>query len=143
MAREPDEVIPADEPLYRSISIEDVNGDDVLPQAVDLPRCSFNRSAYSKPEAVFAESRPSDNGIAELLAGGLPPPVPRETGVPYEFIVVDDPNPPEDLGNDAHCEVCMKRRGELFNKKHEPNKGVLAKAKDALARKLRVHTYPK
>lgn len=142
MARVPDKAIPAEEPLYRSISADDVSGEDILPQAVDLPRCSFNRSAYSEPEHVFSDRRPLDNGIAELLVGNVPEPVPRETGNPYEFIVVDDPNPAEDPDNAAHCEVRIKPQGIPFSKNHKVNKTILAKAKDALARKLRLHTAP-
>src|SRR5690606_39702511 len=63
LPRTPDEEIPPDEPLYRSISAADVIGPDVQPGAVDLPRCSFNRGKYSAPEAVIVERRPQDNGI--------------------------------------------------------------------------------
>jgi len=143
MARPPDETIPGDEALYRSISVDDVNGEDVLPQGVDLPRCSFNRSKHSKPEDVFVESRPNDNGVAQVVPDGLPPPVPRASGEPYEFFAQDDPNPREDPENDAHCEIRIKPRGRPFSKNHEVNKSVLAKAKDELARKLRVLIPPR
>lgn len=142
MPRERHDAIPADEHLFRSISSDDVLGGDVLPQAVDLPRCSFNRSAYSEATAVFRASRPHDNGVAVLVAGDLPAPVPRATAVPYEFVVVDDPNPAEDPDNDAHCEVRLKPQGLPFNKNRKPSKEILAKAKEALASKLAVHVPP-
>lgn len=145
MVRRTDESIPPDEPLYRSISLDDVRGEDVLPQAVDLPRCSFNRSRYSKPEDVLTPKRPLDNGIAELLPGNLPDPVPRASGGnPYEFLAADDPNPQEDPENDAHCEIRIKPKGLPFNSNHKvKDKGVLAKAKDELARKMNIQTRPK
>lgn len=105
MARAPDEQIPPDEPLYRSISAADVIGIDVLSSAVDLPRCSFNRGKYSAPEDVLVARRPDDNGIVAITGNELPSPVPRATGDPYEFFTADDPNPSEDPDNDAHCEV--------------------------------------
>jgi hypothetical protein len=109
MPRTPDGTIPVDEALFRSVSIDDVKGEDVLPQAVDLPRCSFNRSAYSTPEDVVTPKRPRDNGVVAVTAAELPEPVPRETAEPNVFFVADDPNPPEEPANDAHCEVRMRR----------------------------------
>src|SRR5690606_25446872 len=116
MPRTPDEEIPPDEPLYRSISAADVIGPDVQPGAVDLPRCSFNRGKYSAPEAVIVERRPQDNGIVAITGNELPGPVPRASGEPYEFFTADDPNPPEDPNNDAHCEVRVKPQGRPFTK---------------------------
>jgi hypothetical protein len=142
MPRTPDETIPVDEALFRSISTDDVNGSDVLPQAVDLPRCSFNRSAYSTAEDVLTPNRPRDNGVVEVTPGELPEPIPRATAEPYVFFVDDNPNPPEDPGNDAHCEVRIRPEDREFSKNHKPNKQILAKARDALARKLRVVLAP-
>lgn len=142
MARPPDEEIPPDEPLYRSISAADVIGIDVQPDAVDLPRCSFNRGKYSAPEDVFVVRRPRDNGIVAITGNELPDPVPRATGDPYEFFTADDPNPSEDPDNDAHCEVRVRPQGRPFTKNHKMNKEVHAKAQDALARRLRIIKMP-
>ena len=92
MARAPDEEMPADEPLYRSISAADVIGIDVLSSAVDLPRCSFNRGKYSAAQDVLVARRPDDNGIVAITGNELPAPVPRASGAPYEFFTADDPN---------------------------------------------------
>jgi|GEM_PF-1209027 len=143
MVRARDEAIPAEEPLYRSISSDYINGEDILPQAIDLPRCSFNRSKHSIPEAVRTLRRPNDTGIVELLPRNLPPPVPRASGSPYEFFAVDDPNPAEDPENDAHCEVRIKPQGAAFSKNHKVKKDVLALAKNSLAKNLRLHTPPR
>jgi hypothetical protein len=143
MPRTPDETIPVDEALYRSVSIDDVFGDEVLPQAVDLPRCSFNRSAYSNPDGVLTPKRPRDNGVVAVTTRELPDPVPRETAAPYVFFVADDPNPSEEPENDAHCEVRMRPMNREFSKNHKVNKEVLAKAKEALARKLRIVLAPR
>lgn len=139
MARAPDDEIPPDEPLYRSISAADVIGNDVLSPAVDLPRCSFNRGKYSAPEDVFVAQRPDDNGIVAIAGNGLPGPVPRATGAPYEFFTADDPNP----DNDAHCEVRIRPQGKAFSKNHKVNKEVCAIARDALARRLHIIKVPK
>lgn len=147
MGRSRDEVIPANEPMYRSISREDVREVDgkldILPDAVDLPRCSFNRSAYSEPEDVFTERRPGDTGIVQIAPRDLPGPVPRAPGAPYEFFAHDDPNPPEDEANDAHREVRIRPQGLEFSPNYRPKKPILAKAKEALARALHVHTPPR
>lgn len=142
MARAPDEPIPPDEPLYRSISAADVIGTDVQSDAVDLPRCSFNRGKYSAPEAVIVERRPEDNGIVAITGNKLPGPVPRASGAPYEFFTADDPNPPEDPDNDAHCEVRVRPQDKPFSKNHKMNKEVRAVARDALARCLRIIKMP-
>lgn len=143
MTRLPDESIPPDEALYRSIGVDDVVGADIMPSAVDLPRCSFNRSSRSEPSDVFVESRPQDTGIVEIIPAQLPPPVPRlsgNPGAPYEFYAADDPTPE----NDAHCEVRIKPQGATFSPNHKVrDKVTLAKAKDELVRKLRVHTPPR
>ncbi len=144
MTRSADAEIPTSEELYRSISRDDLAGDDVLPSAVDLPRCSFNRSKYSVPESVIVEARPNDTGIVSVTPERLPEPVPRASAPerPYEFFAQDDPNPPEDPANDAHCEVRIRPRGQAFSKNHKVNKEILAKAKDALARKLHLVRHP-
>ena len=144
MTRSADAEIPANEDLYRSISRDDVAGEDVLPTAVDLPRCSFNRSAHSAPESVIVEARPNDTGIVCIAPERLPEPVPRPTAPdrPYQFCAQDDPNPPEDLANDAHCEIRMYPKGQPFSRNHQVKKEILAKAKDALARRLLVLRQP-
>jgi len=142
MARTPDEEIPPDEPLYRSISAADVIGNDVLSSAVDLPRCSFNRGKYSSAQDVLVARRPDDNGIVTITGNELPDPVPRASGAPYEFFTADDPNPSEDPDNDAHCEVRIRPQGKPFSKNHKVKKEVRAKALDALARRLRIIKAP-
>lgn len=138
MVRALDEPIPPEEPLYRSVSVEHVFGPDILDSAVDLPRCSFNRGKYSLPEDVVTARRAKENGIVVIHGAHLPGKVPRETGEPYEFVTQDDPID----GNDAHAEVRLCRQGHPFNNNHKPNKAILAKAKDQLARNLRLHKAP-
>jgi hypothetical protein len=138
LVRALDDPIPPEELLYRSVSAQDLVGNDILDSAVDLPRCSFNRAKYSQPGDVITVSRPKDNGILTLTSGELPGPVPRDTGEPYEFFTQDDPTD----DNGAHAEVRMRRQGHPFNPNHKVNKTVLAKAKDQLVRKLRVYKAP-
>jgi len=141
VVRQPDSEIPLPEPLYRSVCSEDVVGMDVLAAAVDLPRCSFNRSRFSRPEDVIVAGRPADNGIVQITSADLPAPVPRESpsiGVAYKFDAFDDPT----AENDAHAEIRMYLQDGSFNKNHKPHKPTLAKAKDALARKLTILRSP-
>jgi hypothetical protein len=142
MPRIADASIPEDEPLYRSVPKEHVADGQVLAVAVEVPACSFNRSKYSAPEAVFVASRPKDNGILEITPRELPPPIPRSEAVPYEFVAADDPCPREDPGNEAHCEIRVQRHGHDYNRNHKPRADIAAKARDALARKLRIHRAP-
>lgn len=137
--------IRADEPLYRRISARDVFGTQVMPSAVDLPGCSFNRHDYcDSPEDVFVRAEPENNGVASMTAGDLPASIPRSRPElePYVFAVADVP-----LGdNDAHCEVRMHKQGKLYSKnltfKTNAEKEIEGIAKDALARKMRVLIEP-
>jgi hypothetical protein len=142
-----DEPIPANEQLFRSVSADHVHGEDVLPSAVELPRCSFNREKYcSGPLSVLTERRPQDTGVLAVTPETLPGTVPRiapSTGSPYAFTAADAPNPPEDPSNSAHAEVRIHPQGVPFSKNHRPNKGVLAKARDELARRLRIVIQPR
>ena len=145
MARIADATIPDDEALYRSVAKDHV--DDrlvVLATAVEVPACSFNRGKYSAPEHVLVPSRPKDNGILVITPKELPPPIPRADEVPYEFFAADDPCPPEDAGNEAHCEVRIRRQGHDYTKnlKLKPKPEMAMKAREALARKLRIHRAP-
>lgn len=139
MARTPEAFVPEDELLYRSVAKDHVaEGIGVLPIAVEMPACSFNRSKYSKPEDVVVPSRPSENGILEITPRELPAPVPRADAAPYEFFAADDPI---DV-NDAHCEVRLRRTGTEYSRGHKPNAAIKAKACEALARRLRVKRAP-
>jgi hypothetical protein len=145
MARTADATIPGDEPLYRSVAKDHVDdGLVVLATAVEVPACSFNRSKYSSPEDVLVPSRPSDNGILVVTPGELPPPIPRSEEAPYEFFAADDPCPKEDPANEAHCEVRIRRQGQEYNKnlKLKPKPEMALKAREALARAMRIHRTP-
>jgi hypothetical protein len=138
MARSPDTAIPEDEALYRSVAKDHVYEHGVLATAVEIPACSFNRSQYSKPEDVIVPSRPKENGILEITPRELPPPVPRASGEPYEFFAADDPFDQ----NDAHCEVRIRRTGIPYSPSHKPKKDIALKAREELARRMRVYRAP-
>lgn len=139
MARGPDEPIPDDEALYRSVAKEDVDEHlGVLPTALEMPACSLNRSKYSRAEDVLSASRPAENGILEVTPRELPPPIPRAEATPYEFFAADDPID----GNDAHCEIRIRRAGHAYNPKHKPSPDMKLKAREALARRMRIKQEP-
>jgi hypothetical protein len=139
MTRSPDQEVPANETLYRSIAKDHfVEGVGVLAPGVEMPACSFNRSKYSAPEDVTVSSRPRENGIAEITPAELPPPIPRTDATPYEFFAADDPTD----DNGAHCEVRICRTGTVYTPSHKPNAAIKLKAREALARQLRVRRPP-
>jgi hypothetical protein len=142
MPRSADPTIPAEEALYRSVAKEHVGEHGVLAAAVDAPACSFNRSRYSAPDDVITASRPTENGILEITPGELPPPLPRADATPYEFYAADDPCLVNGRENEAHCEVRIKRTGTEYAANHKPPKDIKLKAREALARKLRIHRIP-
>jgi len=138
MARTPSPTIPQDEPLYRRVAKDHMDGHGVLAAAIEMPACSFNRSRYSRPDDVIVPEYPTENGIVEITPGELPSPVPRTSGEPYEFFAADDPNDE----NDAHCEVRIRRTGIPYAKSHKPKKDILMKARAELAKRMRVYRAP-
>lgn len=137
MSRSADASIPGDEALYRSVAAEDVFDHGVLATAVEMPACSFNRSKFSRPEDVLLP-RPSDTGIVEITPSELPGQIPRDAGEPYLFLVADDPVE----ANEAHCEVRICRKGFEYSRNHKPKKDVLMKAREELAKRLRIYRAP-
>lgn len=140
MARAIDPLFDGSERLFRSVSADHVVEGQILPSAVEMPRCSFNREKYAaEPTSVFVALRPRDNGVVALLAGDLPEPVPRQpkqpatTLVPLEFYVVDQP----EETNTAHAEVRVRPVGSAGSPNYQvKDKALRLKAQEALARKL-------
>ncbi len=145
MPRKPDLSVPPTEVLYRSLAVDDVCNGEVSDASLDgFPCVSFNRSAYSIPTSVIVPCRPSDTGIGTITGTLLPGPFPRSTGAtpPYAFIVCDDPNPPEDPLNDAHCEVRLTRQGLPFIRNHTYDKLAKRRAREELAKSIRIYLAP-
>lgn len=146
MARPVDPEFDSAEKLFRSVSVDHISpSGDVLPTAVDVPRCSFNRERYApNPLSVLVPSRPSENGVVALVAGDLPEPVPRppkppNVFEPLEFYLKDDPTD----DNDAHAEVRVRPVGQAGSPNYKiKDKALREKAKEALARKLRIVVNP-
>lgn len=89
--------------LYRTLTDENVDGDRILEEAIEMPDCSFDRSAMTTPEEVLAR-RPQEPRLMEVQVSALPPPIPRkvkETSVMYELAAIHRPKP-ENL---AHSQV--------------------------------------
>lgn len=104
--REPDASIPGDEPLYRWLTAEDVNGKEVLPHVVDLEGMSVDRQRYAaNPLPDHQSHHPERTGLAETCGDKLPTDL-TINGIAYEFFAVDLPE--ED--NVAHAEVRPGRK---------------------------------
>lgn len=103
--RERDEPIPPDETLYRWVSLEQVNGTEVLPSAIDLACSSVNRDKYWEDPLDSEPLTPAQNGLATTCESNFPTGLSLNE-VPYEFFTVDCPT--ED--NDAHAEIRSGRK---------------------------------
>lgn len=82
---------------------------------IRFPRCSVNRSKYSKPLDVLI-SGSEDWGVASFLAKAIPTPLlnPNNTEIRFDFLVFDDPIPT----NAAHAEIrVFKNDSEVSNSK--------------------------
>jgi len=103
--RDRDEPIPSSETLYRWISVGDVNGDEVLPHAIDLARTSVNRDKYWDDPAGSPPFTKEKNGLATTCEDRFPTDVVlNEVG--YEFFTFDLP----ENDNDAHAEIRSGRK---------------------------------
>jgi len=134
--REVDEPIPEDERLFRSIGREDVDGDHLLPGAIELPAMSVNRSKYDPdPRNVI---RGNDTGVAVTTSRQLPTPMTSPGDVTYEFFASDVPSE-----GDAHAELRLRRRGDQYDPKHKVKSATFKlELKQALAKSLRVLIQP-
>jgi hypothetical protein len=127
--RDRDTEIPPDEQLYRSIEADWVDGDKVLPFAIDGEGTSCSRQSYVEPQqALYAAvaSRPEENGIAYTTAKKLPLNFRASNHVCYDVFAYDCPT----LENEAHCEIRWRRYSDRPTEEHF--KRVRGAAKDEL-----------
>jgi hypothetical protein len=107
------EEIPLDEELYRRARAEHVDGDHLMPDAIELPASSVNRSKYSQPKDVTTADRPV---AAKTTPQQFPPPATSPGNVQYEFRAEDVPEE-----GDAHAEIRLRRVGMDYDPRHKPN----------------------
>ena len=111
--RAPDPVIPPKELLYRRLREEHVDGDSVLPEAIDLQGTSCDRSQYTTPEALVSSDWPH---VGKTSGEVLPMNVlPDGEKAPWEFFAVDDPFE----ANQAHCEIRVRRHARRPNPEND------------------------
>jgi hypothetical protein len=137
MPRAADPSIPDNERLFRGVGADELDGDQVLDDVVDLRGTSCDRERYRAADDVRCEKWPS---VAWVTPGSLPINVkPPDQELTWEFFAVDDPV----AGNEAHCEVRIRRttrrdayeNDDAVRKKSPATKAFL---KHALARRFRV-----
>jgi hypothetical protein len=141
MPRQRDASIPAEESLFRGLCAEEIDGDAILDDAVDLRGTSCDRERYRVAVELLSEKRPH---VAWVAAGDLPLEVkpPGQDAVPWDFFAADDPIE----GNDAHCEIRVRRvthrhlevNDDTVRKRSAAAKSVL---KHALASRFRLVVF--
>jgi len=125
--------IPADEDLYRGLLPEWIDGDVVLPEAIDIRGTSVNRHKYkSDPRDAMNVAR-GRTRVASVCARDFPQPLIVESGPTYQFQAFDLP----DETNDAHAEIRPIRLGIGWNPNHTIASRNKALLKKALADKMR------
>lgn len=141
--RQKDANFDPSEELYRSVEPAHLDGERVLEAAVEAPACSFNRSKYGAATSVLADSRPSQSEIAVLVVRDLPASIDREPPAKsYEFLLEDDPCPPDDPENLAHAEVRISPRGETYDPDFKPKSLLKKQAREKLADAMRRYKRP-
>lgn len=139
------EPIGHQEPLFRCIGVEHLNGDRILPIAVEVPCCSVLRANFVTLESVLPPAkRPSDTGVAQITVASLPQslqwpqnPAPGDEPASWQFAAVDMP----EEGLLAHAEVHFSKKGEAVRRAVN-NRSLRLLAQDLLAREFRVVRRP-
>ncbi len=104
--RPTDEPIPATEDLYRWLTQQDVDGNEVLPTTMDLQGTSVDRYKYVPGGELptHQAGHPERNGVAvtrtEKLEGSMP-----VEAAEFEFFAVDCP----EFDNAAHAKIRLGR----------------------------------
>jgi hypothetical protein len=137
-----DEPIPADEELYREISVSD--GEILYMDQIDLQGMSVTRGKYCRPEAIVP-GKPERNGLAVITPAELPTDIAIADGR-YEFFAKDLP----EEGNEPHAEIWPGREptDERPNGDRDrqrpwaPGRPLREKMKLALARRFRIYRHP-
>ena len=145
--------IPEDEPVYRRFHSDHVVNGQVMPEGLDVPICCGNRASRSRAEDVLRLGDYPDfvfvGSVCRAAAALVGPLVRESDGALLGWTICDDPNPPEDPTNAAHCVVrvwvrlpvkktIMKSWAEPSYMKKRPPVGVAAMLTEALANKWRV-----
>jgi len=121
-----------DEMLYRTVSEENIDGDRILQEAIELPECSFDRSSMTAAEDVLAR-RPQDGRVMEVLVSNLPSPILREeTKTLYSYLAIHRP----ERSNLAHSQVELTSPDGKLPPKMSP--AFKSRALAALADRIRV-----
>lgn len=132
MTRPRDEPILEGESLFRAVPEAHVTGRVILPEAIDMPRCSFDREKYGSSAGVLKPQFPESNRIAVLVSGDHPRGELTADGASVSYIldIVDDPLD----DNDAHCEVRARRSTDpAWTNSHKMGRTSKALAKARLA----------
>ena len=137
MVRPVEDYIPPEELWYHRALPEQVDGDRVLSNAVELPETSFNRGKFSKARAVLDPAKPQFSEICQLRVGDIPSSPMTDDGRHFwEFYPRDAP----EEGNEAHAEVRLRRCGGSFDQKQKPgNKAFKLRLKAIPAERMRVY----
>jgi hypothetical protein len=141
MPRARDASVPPEERLFRRLRSEELDGDTVLDDAVDLRGTSCDRERYRLAADLLSEQWPH---VAWVAAGDLPLEVrpPGQDAVRWDFFAADDPID----GNEAHCEIRVRRathrhleaNDDAVRKRSAAAKSVL---KHALASRFRLLVF--
>lgn len=132
MSRPVDSDIPTDEILYRGLRSEWLDGDQVLPEAIDLEGTSVNRHKYNpEPTSLIGGSIVA---VASVRSCDFPEPMKRADGPAYLFAVFDCP----DQDNQAHAEIRPIREGLGWNANHSIAKPKKRLLKEALSHRMKL-----
>lgn len=138
-ASEGGERLGDEEVLLRRIWLDDLHGDDVDPESINLPDPSFNRLSGCSPQSMTQNG----SGVARLRLGD----VPKTHSLPPDTSRNPPPRVIYDLGgfavplpdNAAHAEIRISRQGSAYDKTHKPSsKALRLQIKAAIAGAMRV-----
>lgn len=127
----------AEEKLFRGLLDSWVGADgSVLPEAIELPTCSFIRELVAlTPAGAMALARPGDVALGEIAFANIPDRF-SHTASPnvFDVVVVHCP----EGGNDAHSEIRLRKVGVAGYQKNLGSKLFVAEMRDKIAARMSV-----
>ncbi len=131
------EPIDEEELLFRGLHSDWVDGDRLLPAAIQIPECSVARARFSSGEPPIVPSLTEHNGVAALAPKAFPPPYQHESN---EWHFTADDAPLEDAEAHAHITLRAVRGGEP---KKPSGKTIKNEVRVRLADRFKVTCVPK
>ena len=143
--RQPDPIFEDNECLYFRCSVDQIDENGILQDAIKFPNWSTNRAKYSEPEDVLLPKF-SNWGIAQFRIIDIPKSLQSEGGITCQFRPIHDPvslsvEDGDTYENYAHTEV-RTFKDNVFDIKRKPPTLIKKEFRARLAARIKIIKRP-